>query len=418
MTLLSYDLNYELSSSYKIYLQFSQNNLKLADEKEPIVEELKLVLKNKEASLEVLAPYIISEEKKITQSIAHKYNFLLLGGQKSSKTQQIEITKNGRTKTFFRHFYEKMKYTEDALGRFFASILFAITNADISSTKLASDVKQVFLEYDADRNLLENHESLDIRSENDFEQKLSLKFVSDFKTQKSTGFNGQKYKERAQYILERYSGISPLAISLVESDKLIAPFHIKGTYQVDLNGIKYFNSQNVSNVFDHFNSLCNEYPKTSFINFRNLFDNCKRSLQNDYIDYLKDLSHDQVSASEIKLCERKAIKYFFFPSKKRAFIKNCLSELNKLPNSEWLDIPLWQLKNLTNNIVNNSYSKVHFYNLFGVSNVFFYGSFDAVTETQSSFTTSFHEGAFKGLGAVDHYMRMENLRAPSSVVVD
>ena len=105
-------------------------------------------------------------------------------------------------------------------------------------------------------------------------------------------------------------------------------------------------------------------------------------------------------------------------SKKRAFIKICIADLNHLPEGEWTRIPLWPLKNLSNNIVGSSYSKVHFYNLFGVQNVFFFGSFNAVTADGRAFTTSFHEGAFKGLGAVDHYMRVENLRAPSSVVVD
>ena len=58
----------------------------------------------------------------------------------------------------------------------------------------------------------------------------------------------------------------------------------------------------------------------------------------------------------------------------------------------------------------NNIDETEFYN--------FFGSFDAVTADGRAFTTSFHEGAFKGLGAVDHYMRVENLRAPSSVVLD
>ena len=243
-------------------------------------------------------------------------------------------------------------------------------------------------------------------------------FVSDFKTQKTTGANGKKYKERAKFILERFSGVDPIAVNMINADLLKAPFHVEGSYQVNIDGIRYLNTQTVTNVFDHFDGLCSEYPKTSFFNLRNLFDNCRRSLQNDYIDYFKDLSHDKVSADEIDRCESKSMKYFLFPSKKRAFVKNCLAQINSLPEKEWVNVPLWPLKNLSTNIVNNSYSKVHFYNLFGVQNVFFYGAFNAVTVDGNSFTTNFHEGSFKGLGAVDNYMRVENLRAPSSVVVD
>ena len=418
MTLLSYDFSYELESSYKIYLNINQEELVGLNAQAPIAMEISQILKNREGDLDVLAPYIISEEKRISQTIKHKYNFLLLGAQKSSKTQQIEITKDGKVKNFFRHYYEKMKYTEDVLSRFFASLVYALTNSDVSATQLASDTKKVTIEYDSERNLLESRESINVGAQTLNEQKLSMTFKSDFKTQKTTGLTGRKFKDRAVFILERFSGVDPLALSMIERDYLKAPYHVEGNYQVNIDGIRFLNRQSVDMVFNHFDGLCNEYPKTSFLNFRNLFDNCRKSLQNDYIDYVKDLTHDKISSDEIESCEKKSKKYILFPSKRRVFIKNCLANLNRLPGGEWVNVPLWPLKNLSNNIVSSSYSKVHFFNLFGVQNVFFFGSFDAVTADGRAFTTSFHEGAFKGLGAVDHYMRVENLRAPSSVVVD
>ncbi len=418
MTLLSYDFSYEMQSSYKIYLNVAQNSLKEMDEAGPVAMEIKEVLKNREGDLDILAPYVISEEKRISQTVAHKYNFLLIGGQKSSKTQQIEITKDGKVKNFFRHYYEKIKYTESLMSRIFASVIYAITNTDITATKMASDTKKVTIEYDSEKNLLESRGDLYIGEKKSGEQKLSMTFQSDFKTQRTSGSSGKKYRERAKFILERFSGVDPAALKMITAEVLVAPFHIEGKYQVNIDGIRHLNSLSVGTVFDHFDGLCNEYPKTSFLNLRNLFDNCRSSLQNNYVDYYKDLTHDKVSADDIEKCEKKALKYLFFPSKKRAFIKSCLSEINKLPASEWVNVPLWPLKNLSTGIVNNSYSKVHFFNLFGVQNVFFFGSFNAVTAQGGAFTTSFHEGAFKGLGAVDHYMRTENLRAPSSVVVD
>lgn len=418
MTLLSYDFSYELQSSYKIYLNIAQGALKEMDEAHPVAMEIKEVLKNREGDLDILAPYVISEEKRISQAVNHKYNFLLIGGQKSSKTQQIEITKDGKVKNFFRHYYEKIKYTESLMSRIFASLIYAITNADVSATKMASDTKKVTIEYDSEKNLLESRDDLYIGERSSGEQKLSMTFQSDFKTQRTTGASGKKYRERAKFILERFSGVDPVALKMITAEALVAPFHIEGKYQVNIDGIRYLNSLSVGTVFDHIDGLCNEYPKSSFFNLRNLFDGCRKKLQNDYIDYFKDLTHDKISADDIEKCEKKSLKYFFSPSKKRAFIKSCLSEINKLPVSEWVNVPLWPLKNLSTNIVNNSYSKVHFFNLFGVQNVFFFGTFNAVTAQGGAFTTNFHEGAFKGLGAVDHYMRAENLRAPSSVVID
>lgn len=415
MTLLSYDFSYELSESYKIYLNFQQAALREMIPGDAVAVEINQLLKNREGDLDVLAPYVISEEKKIAQAIEHKYNFLLFGGSRSSKTQQIEVTSEGKNKNFFRHYYEKIKYTEDFFSRLFASVIYALTDSDISANKMASDSRKVTIEYDSERNLLENHEDLDIK---DNSQKLSMSFSAEFTTKKSSGMIGSKYRDRAIFILERYSGVDPLAINMVRDEHLVAPFDISGRYQVSTEGIRYLNAQSVGTVFDHIDGLCDEHPRNKFFNFRNLFDNCRRSLQNDYINYYKDLSHDKVTADAIDVCERKAGRFLFRPSKKRAFLKNCLSEVTYKDREDWVKIPLWTLKNLTNNIVNNCNSKVHYYNLFGVQNVFFYGNFNAMTEDGRDFTTSFHEGDFKGFGVVDHYMRLENLRAPSSVVVD
>lgn len=415
LTLLSYDFSYEMSSSYKVYLDFKQSDLKNIKTGNPVIYEVQQVLSNREGNLKTLAPYIISEEKKVSTNTQHKYNFLLLGGAKSSKTQQIETTTNGVVKTFFRHYYEKIKYTEDVVSRLFASVIYAITNTEASAAKLASDTTQVAIEYDSSENLLENHGDLNIGGN---EQKLSLSFSAEFMTKKTTGSGAAKYKDRAIFILERYSGVDPLAINMVRNDYLKAPFLISGKYQVNTEGIRYLNSQSVAKVFDHFDGLCNEYPKNKFFNFRNLFDNCRRSLQNDYMDYFKDLSHEKITSTTIDVCESKSKKYILSPSKQRAFLKDCLSNVTHKDALDWVEIPLWPLKTLTTNIANNSNSKVHFYNLFGLQNVFFYGSFTAITSDGHDFSTNFHEGAFKGLGVVDHYMRLENLRSPSSIVVD
>ncbi len=415
MTLLSYDFSYQLNSSYKISLNLSQNVLSEMQPTNPVAIEIGEILKNREGNLLVLAPYIVSEEKRLAETVAHKYNFLLLGGSKSSQTQQIEITTDGKVKNFFRHYYEKVKYTENLFSRIFASFIYALTNSDISAGKLASDSKKVTIEYDSERNLLENHEDLSIKEN---EQKLSMTFSSEFMTNKSAGTGGKKYRDRALFVLERFSGVAPMAIDMLGRDYLVAPLKINGQFQVNTEGIRYLNSLSVGSVFDYVDGLCNEYPKTSFIDFRNLFDHCRRSLQNDYIDYYKDLSHQKVTADAITVCEARSKHFIFSPAKSRAFLKNCLGQLTYKDKENWSEIPLWQLKTLSNNIVNNSYSKVHYFNLFGIQNVFFYGSFNAMTTDGRDFVTSFHEGAFKGLGAVDHYMRLENLRAPSSVVVD
>ncbi len=415
LTLLSYDFSFELSQSYKIYLNLSQLDLLEMNAGSPIAKEVKNILTNKDANLLILSPFLISEEKKLAQAISHKYNFFLLGGTKVAKTQQIQITSDGKVKNFFRHYFEKIKYTEDVASKIFASVIYAITNTDPSVASLASDTNRVTLEYDSEKNLLDIKENLLLGKT---EQMLSLTFSAEYMTKKSSGFFGKKYRDKAIYLLERFSAVDPLVIKMVENDELKAPYHISGRYQVNAEGISYLNALSLTNVFDQIGSICDEYPKTGFVNFRNLFDHCKNSLQNDYFNYRIDLTHDKITSQNIKDCESKSFRFFFSSAKKRAFIKNCLSEVSRKDPDKFQAIPLWSLKNFANNLSSNVSSKVHYYNLFGISNVFFFGNFTALTSNNFNFDISFHEGDFKGLGVVDGYMRNENLRAPSSVVID
>lgn len=414
MTLMSYDFNYKLDSSYAIHTKLNMNEVLEMSKDNPVVDELSNIIKTKEPNLIVLAPYIISEEKKLSETVTHKYNFLLLGGSKEAKTQQIEVTSNGILKTFFKHNFEKVKYTEDAISRLISSFIFAIFNSEIKAKNEASETKKLSIEYNSERNLLDAHE--DINIENGDYQKLSLTFEGSYITNKTTGIMGKKYKERAKFHLENYSGVNPIAISMIDSGDLVAPYDISGKYEINLDGIKYFNSQSVNEVFDNLNNLCGDKPKTIFSGLLSLFDSCRRNLQYHYIDYLKDLSHDKVTEDVISSCEKKSWKYIFSPGKRRAYVKNCISEITIKESGKWVEVPLFSLKSFGQDLVNNTHNKIYYYNLFGLPNVFFHGSFQAVTANGSDFVTYFHEGKFNGLGVVDSYMRNQNLRAPASIV--
>jgi hypothetical protein len=416
LTLMSYDFEYEHQESYTIYTNFKSNDLLNMSEDNPVGVEINQIIKNKEANLAILAPYIISEEKKVSNLISQKYNFLIFGGQKSSSTQEIEITNHGKVKTFFTHQYEKVKFTEDFFSEIFAGIISALTNSDVATTTIASDTKKVGIEYDSVQNLIASHESIELGDLSNT-QKLSLNFSGEFMTKKTDGVMGKKYRDRAMFALENYSGVDPLITQMLERNYLQAPIHINGNYQVNTDGIRYLNGLPVSQVFDYIAGLCDDKPRSGFFNFRNLFDNCRVSLENDYVNYIKDLRHNKVTSNMILQCTMLSTQFKASSGKRRTFIKNCLHEASANPISTWTNIPLWTLKNFSQSVVNNSNSKVHFYNLFGVSNVFFYGSVDAVTADGRPFVSAFHEGQFKGFGAVDHYMRLENLREPASVVV-
>jgi hypothetical protein len=321
-------------------------------------------------------------------------------------------------KTFFTHYYEKVKYTEDLLSTIFSNILAALTNTNKASGKVVSDTRRVEMIYDSTKNLLESHQDIDLGVEPNT-QKLTLNFTGEYMTKKTNGYVGRKYRDRAIFELQHYTGIDPLVSQMLARDYLQAPVLIQGNYQVTTDGVRHLNALSPDQTFEYFIQLCDEKPKNKFFNFRSFFSNCRRSLEADYTNYLKDLSHNKVTAKMISECSMLSSQYAAKSKagKRRAFIKKCLGDSSFKDTGSWTNIPLWPLKTLSQNIVNNSHGKINYYNLFGPENVFAYGSVNAVTSDGQDFISTFHEGSFKGFGAVDNYMRQENLRSPASVVI-
>lgn len=414
ITLLSYDFTYNFDKSLKTYLDFKNKDLDLIVPESQISEEIRAMFRSQDPKIDILKPFLVSEEKRESILKRSKYTILLNGGIKEAKTSQVEIVNDGKVKRFFKHHFEHIKYKEDIWSRLFGGFINALIDVEVAANKISSETKRVSLEYEGESDLLNQNESIDVESE----EKLSIAMTAIYRTVKTSGNSGEKYKEHALFYLDRFSGVDPLAVKMLKDDHLRGPLTLQGKYQIGRDGLMYLNRQGINDIFNHFNSLCQEFPETGFFNFRNFRDNCVRSLQKVYMSYYTDLRHDKVSGSGARYCFDKAKKYWWWPSKRRAAIKNCLSSITYKENNRLSEIPLMSLKELLDSIQSKSYSKVDYYNLFGVQNIFFYGSLDATTSDARIFSTHFHEGAFKGLGLIDHYMRLENMRFPASVVVD
>lgn len=414
LTLFSYDFSYEYDSSYKISLNIPINDFNEMHESTAFYYELIQLIKGQSQKTDLLTPYLVSEEYSQNQKINQRYGFLLLGGQKEAKTQIVKIETPTTSKTFYKHYFESIKFTESLLSKLFTSVVKKYLQVDLSTYKISTETKKLQLEYHAEKNLLEKREKLNIGEESNYYEEFSLNFNHKYNAQKETS----KTKEKAIFLVDHFSGVTSLALDLIRNDQLKVPYEIDGKHVISLDGIRYFNDQSIESQFENFEALCDERPRTIFSGLRSLFDLCTLKLNKNYISYYQDLSHDLVELDEIALCEKKAKKYTLIPFYKRKFLKNCLSKINVKEKEDWNEVPLWSLKELSNAIVKNNYDRVHMYNMFGVSNVFFYGSFKAKTLDDKDFITHFSEGEFKGLGAIDHYLRAEKVRAPASVIIE
>ena len=411
ITLFRTESSFDKTQSLKTYLNIPQSELYEMQASSPAAIELEKILNNKESDVFKLSKFIISEEKRTLIQSQHKYNFLIFGGKKDAQTEQVDIVKDGKVKIYFKHNYEKIKFQEDLISKIFASLIYALTQTEASAAKLISESKKVTVEYESEINLIDTKGDLFIDGDN---TRLSLSFLNNF-TSKKIKTGESKITSKLMYFVEHMAVIDPEVQRNINSSGIVTPFEYQSRFLVNTDGVRYFNSLSVGTILDNFNALCGEYPKNKFFNFRNLFDHCRVSMSNDYMDYLKDLSHNKVSIKSIDHCESQSMKYIFSPGKRRAFIKQCLMEVSIKESKEYKTIPMWSLKKVVTLLSNNIENKVYFYNLFGAQNVFNVGFLNSNLDNGNQFFTNFQGGNFKGYGVIENYKQNSIYRLPAAV---
>ena len=409
--LFGMESSFDRSESYKIYLNIPKLEMLEWAEANPKSNAIDIILTNKDPNISFLSDFIISEEKRSTVKTTHKYNFLLLGATKQAQTEQVEILSSGKLKKFFKHNFEKIKFQEDILSKLFASLIYTLTQTEASAAKLVSETKRITIEYEDELNLIDSRDDLTLADDH---SKISLTFNNEFSSKQNK--KAQKnLKNKLIHNIEYFSSTNLELQKKIQTSDQLTPFDFQSKFLVNSQGLRYFNSLSVDYVLDNLNAICDQFPKNKFFNFRNLFDHCKNSLSNDYMDYVKDLTHNRVSIKMIDDCEAKSARLYFSPGKKRSFIKQCLMNISIKLNQNLNDIPMWSLKNLVVGLGNNVEDKVYFYNLFGIENVFNTGFINLTLDNSNQFYSSFYAGSFKGFGVIENFKNTNIYRLPASV---
>jgi hypothetical protein len=411
LTLFKTETSFEKIETAKIYLNIPKNKTNGIEVDNPVALEIDKVINNKQADINKLSKYIISEERRSSIKLEHKYNFLLLGGKKDAQTEQVEIVSAGKVKKYFKHNYEKIKFQEDLISKIFSGLIYALTQAEASAVKLISESKKVTIEYENEIDLVDSKGDLFIDNDNTH---LSLSFVNNF-TSKKLNKGERSVTNKLFYFIDHLTEIDSDAQNKIKSAEISTPFEYQSRFLVTADGVRYFNSLSSGEVLDNINSLCGQYPKNKFFNFRNLFDHCRNSISEDYFDYIKDFSHDKITVNAIEKCESKSLRYIFTPGKRRAFIKQCLMGLSLKEESGEYTLPMWSLKKIVTSLSNNIEDKVYFYNLFGYKNVFNTGYIESSLKNGNQFFNNFNGGVFKGYGVIENYKQTSIYRLPASV---
>lgn len=409
ITLLSYDFSYKFLEAYKTNISFREQDLAHLTSDGEIGQEVNKVLRGGKGNVDVLAPFIVSEESRIDQMKKSRFLIFLLGNSKSAETQQIQVVKNGVKQTFFEHNFEKMRYVQNPLSRLLGAILKSLFKINPQVANLTSETKKVHIEYEDSRDLLKVKEILNVSNK----EKLSLAFDTRLFAVKTTGWTGKKFRKFASRKLASYRGLDPAIAQKVADQELVGPMEIHHRILLDQKGVRNFHAIERDAFVSLATKVCDDSDYVS--------EGCVDELSSKYDSYRAGLAKIPVDESMKSACgwksefDRGGFRALFHARAKKVAL-DCIENLRKRsPDQMMAQIPVWKLKDFVLALYAVTDKKEHFDSLFGQSNVFLYGDFTAKTQNGLDFMTNFREGVFTGLGVVESQAYIGNSRNIASV---
>jgi len=412
-TILSVDFEYSLEDVYKAYLSFSHEQSALLRGNSLVALEVDKVLRHKRSDLSILAPFLVTEERRKIENKALKYGILLFGGRKEAKTSHIQLTKDGKTKTFFRHNYLRASFRQNAFSKFFDIIVRSFLKASSIINNTESESDNVRIEYDSEKNLIKTREDLEFLES---QERLSLNFVKEYYTYKYS----KRTDDKVQDLMEEYSGSDPLVARRLREGDLMGPINFETNFSFGHNALSYFHNQSTTKVYGVIDQICKTKRKKGIFSFlARLLKTCERKLKRSYDTYEVEWRVADYDASDYQKCERayaKTKKRLFRRSRrKRLFMKSCMQKIaQKSEVSRDRELPIWRFKDFANLLSKNIESKVYFYELFGLKNVHVHGEFSAKDRSGKDFVHYFREGHFTSTGLIQNTLKNDGLRSPAS----
>lgn len=410
LTLLSYDISYELSESNRTYLSFKKDDMfTLYNYDGALFQEVLNILRFKNFNAGVIAPYAISYKKVLSESKKTKYFALIFGGVRDSKTSHIELVKDGVVESFFRHNYEKIRYRENLFSRLLNALISSILRINTVATKDYNEVRKLEFEYKSTNDIVEQKSDFNLTND---DGDMSLHYNYEFNAAKTTGAINKKVKSYAVSGLGAFTGINNSIRSAVEDERLVGPMNISGHYRVAKSGVEVFLQRDKDEVLNIIKDQCGMKSKNILKRIRSLFSSCKNNLYTSYDRFLREWGQKNYSYSEFKQCTKK-VKFLGFRFR-RHMSKGCLSTKTK-KEAILSEVPLWRLKDVVREIFYQANNKDDLTRYFRSSDLFSHGSFYANSSTGAEFKTYFTNGTFNGVGVVKNFMLENNYRTPASI---
>lgn len=377
ITLFSFDFEYELKKSQDIGLSFYEQDYdRLTGDGEEALE-FKQILSLTIPEIKALKDNIVSLDQREKEGQSSKFAALLFGTLKKKDTEQIKIVKDGKSKIFFKTYFENLKLVQNFFSRLLNITIMAMFDFKWGIKHDAVKSRQVRIEYEATEDMTQN-DDIFIPSE----EKMSMQLIKKYEVRDTTGWTKKMYKNHALEIMQNYTNLGADFVTMVRKDELRGPLSIQTSVMLGKDGLKYFNSLNIDQTFLNLALICGSKKPSIWVipskreeALKHILvgpEKCVKDLGKDYLAYRSD--YDRYKEINFK--------------KFRDFVIGVHKETDHRDD---------------------------LIRFFGKDNIFFNGSFIAKTKTGNTFQTYFKDGIFKSAGVVDDFVRGADRRLPASI---
>ena len=407
MKIIGLDFDYRMENSYKVNLSFNDNDIQSIEDNTRLSEQIEKILGHQMPDIEVLTPYIVSEEKRRKEIMESKYYLLFFGKSRNHEVEKLDLAdKDGINKTFFRHNFEKINYKEDFTSWLVRAVVKSLVGIDTIVKKVFFTSKGLRMEYASKNNLIDSKKDIVLKKDRD---KLSFNFTHEYYFVEDNEYN----KSKIMSVLDNFSNADMIIAEKIDKNQLKAPFFLNARLSMGERALEHFNHLPLNKVYDNIDRLCitlknNREAKDPMLR-------CQHRLYKSYNDYLVSWLYYGYTGNEYKSCVDNV--YWLMKNNKRGEtysaswrrkrINLCLQTIShETFNRSEAEIPLWSLQPFLRDFVNMSQSKLDSYYLFGWDNVFLDGNFKAKQENQKrQFMSFFKEGVFKNTGVLKRHLK-------------
>lgn len=263
ISLLSYDLEYSLEKSEKVYLSFFNKDLPALNGTSS--SQFAKLISGDTDSVDYFRSNIVQQDQRFKENLNSKFYFLLLGKITKSATEQIKIVKDGIEKVFFKHYAESKKVIQSLWSKLFGLVIQGIFKLQTGVSNSAEMAKRMEIEYEYEG----GQEKAAVTSE----EKFSVKLTHTFFAKKTHGFWKSFYRKRAVSHLARHTQFDMSLAKLVGKSKIRGPMNIVTNIMLEQNSLRYFNELDKNQVLNVFKVVCKKSRS------------CYRSLKSKYLNY-------------------------------------------------------------------------------------------------------------------------------------